>query len=367
MNHDVAEPAPDLLHLRNDADATDPAANASRRRRSLLPRFGLRTLFVLAIIFCLLSAWIGRHLVRVRQEEAAFDALLQVDATIRLAFDGEQNEFTPTEKLFLHEAPGDSWTYYVARSIGWAKRPQIEGVELYGDDAADSKMMAALDALSVLHEIEEVDLTGSAFDDQTIRRLDRVAGLERLSLAGTEVTSAGLAPLSPTAPLRSVNVHCVTTDIVAALPRFRGLRNVSLSLMDITASDIEEIATLPNLEQLSLYDVQCAADPAVYAPLAETASLKSLVLNDFYRTLSDSELETISELRSLETLSFGRITDAQLAAFDLPPSVREIVLHFPVTEEAAREFSESFPDCLVRVHATAWGGPCFRAGELTRR
>ena len=366
MNEAVIESSADRRRRDEGGDASDAGAKGTRRRRSLLPRFGLRTLFVLAIVFCLLAAWIGRNVARVRQEEAAIEALMQVDATVRLAVYGETNGFEPKTETFWQELPDHSWTYYAARSIGWGERPQIRSVELYGDDDADAKMIAALDALSVLPEIEKVDLTGSAFDDDAIGRLTSVVALESLSLTDTEVTSAGLAPLSQTAPLRSVYVRHVTTDVVAALPRFRDLRSVSLSAMNVDASDIEGIASLPHLEELTLYDVQHAADPAFYAPLARAANLKSLVVNVFDRDLSDGELEAISELRTLETLSLCRITGGQLATFDLPPSVREIVLRFPITDDAPREFSEAHPDCLVRVQATAWGGPCYCAGELTR-
>ena len=66
---------------------TDEAALSFSKRRSRLPRFGLRSLFVVALLFCLLFAWIGRNLYRVRQEEAAIEALKQAGATIFLRED----------------------------------------------------------------------------------------------------------------------------------------------------------------------------------------------------------------------------------------------------------------------------------------
>ena len=56
-----------------------------KRRRSFLPRFGLRSLLILGVLFCLLFGWIGRNLYRVRQEDAAIEAILRAGGTLRLA------------------------------------------------------------------------------------------------------------------------------------------------------------------------------------------------------------------------------------------------------------------------------------------
>ena len=337
---------------------------ASGRDRSWLPRFGLRTLFVVAILFCLLAAWIGRNAARVRQEQAALEALLQVNATIRLAFDGEPNEFTPRSELFLQEPPGDSWTYCVARSVGGAERPRIASVELDGD-AGDAKMLAALDALSIFPEIEDVDLTGSAFDDDAIGRLKPVDGLQSLSLSGTEVTSAGLAPLSQTARLRKVYVHAVSTDVLAALPRFVELRSIHISITDVSANDMQGIASLPQLEELRLTYVRRSGDESLIAPLKNAPKLKSLHLGDIDFSLSHLDLATISEIRSLETLYLSKMTEEQLASFDLPPSLKKIGLRTPVTNDGARAFSALHPELLVG-YSYAWGGPLYQAGEYAK-
>ena len=347
--------------LTDDADATAPAANVTGRGRSGLPRFGLRMLFVVAILFCLLAAWIGRNAARVRQEQAALEALLQVDAKVELATDGD-SQLNPSAPSFLSDLPEASWGDYVARSVGWAERPRISSVELSGDYSSDAKMLAALDALSVFPEIESVNLIGSAFDDETIARLEHVDGLERLSLSGTEVTSAGLARLSQTAHLRDVYVHYVSTDVLAALPRFVELRSVHISMTDVSANDMQGIASLPMLEELRLTHVRRTGDESLFAPLKNALNLKSLHLRDIDFSLSHLDLATISEIRSLETLYLGRITEEQLASFDLPPSLKKIGLGTPVTDDGARAFSALHPELLVS-HSYAWGGPLYQAGE----
>jgi hypothetical protein len=82
------------------------------KRRSFLPRFGLRSLFVFAIVFCLFFGWIGRNAYRMRQEEAALEALERAATEIKF-----QADPVPGRIGYFRDPYEDA----VGRLIGWKR------------------------------------------------------------------------------------------------------------------------------------------------------------------------------------------------------------------------------------------------------
>ena len=75
MGSDPPYSAPASDEAPVDQATSRRSSSGARRRRRWLPRFGLRTLLVVAVLFCLCFAWIGKRYYELRQDEAAIEAL----------------------------------------------------------------------------------------------------------------------------------------------------------------------------------------------------------------------------------------------------------------------------------------------------
>lgn len=172
------------------------SASSLRRRRSLLPRFGLRGLLVFAICFCLFFAWIGRGFLRVRQEDAAIETILRSGGSLYTegggGIAGPPGALSEPSDLPFFERSGD----LLLRSVGLRKRPAVAMVELRAEDAGDPAADEATAALALLREVRVVSLTGPAFNDASLRALDRLPRLEALHLVRTLATPEGLKKIA---------------------------------------------------------------------------------------------------------------------------------------------------------------------------
>lgn len=341
--------------------ADEPARN---RARSLLPRFGLRSLFVVALLFCLVFGWIGRNLVQMRQEDAALEALLQADARVVLESDARygDGDGRSTPKSLPSALRPQSPDELIASAMGVTWRPSIERVVIEGRASDDPKIPPALAALAIFPEISSVKLQGPAFKDAAMAPLIRLPRLKRLSLSHTDVSEAGLASLARETGLEVLDIwdRVPTETLVKGIPSLVNLRLLQLDGPPLTRADVAGIATLPKLEELRLFGVQPAQGEEIYVGLNGATNLKILRSTNY--DFSNAELATIAALPNLEALLID-IDDAGLAQLGTLPKLKRFVIWRTATADGARAFSAANPGCLVAWRPLASGQLYFRAGE----
>lgn len=336
---------------------TDPAPDASSRRtHSFGPRFGLRGLLIFAIVFCLLFAWMGRNAYRMRQEEAALEALKRAGATVYLQ--GAEYPYERADAGWF----GDADT--AGRLVGWTAGRKVEFVGLWSEDPDDPALANALAAVSAFPEIRKVELHGVGITDETLVALHRLAALDSILLSGTHVTGAGVSRLGQLLPIREIFIlsEAPVSELILSLADFRESRIVRLYLMPLSKPEIDALASIPRLEELRFTLVEPLAD-GLYEPLASAKKLKSL---HFYGSgCSDADMSAVAKIEGLEELFVEDITDEGLAQLAPLTGLRRIALRVPITREAAMRFSAECPECLVR-YVDPPGIRYYRAGGSIR-
>lgn len=343
------------------SEATSTPASRKRPRR-LLPRFGLRSLFVLAILFCLFFVWTGKHFSQVRKEQAAIEALKQAGAKFYIWTGSRSNfvnpfnlqepdeDYDPIAKLFgsigipsgpTEDQPFDSYDP-LSRWLGarFGRRMGLSRVALRSVESDDPTAAPAVEALTAFNGIDAVVLEGPAFDDESLAPLVRVERLEALSLREVDVTGAGIRQLDGPPMIRAV----------------------LFAQGEPSAELTDGIASLPWMIGLVLVD-NVPAEEGAYAGLERAKDLRALVA--LRSGFDDGDMATLAKLPRLERLAIDGITDDGLARLAPLTRLRSVDLYAPVTREAAIRFSAERPKRLVRWTDPA-AGPyeLYRDGEL---
>jgi len=146
-----------------------------------------------------------------------------------------------------------------------------------------------------------LDLTASWTTDGDLDRVAGMAKLERLSLAQTRVTDAGLDRLRELQSLRELDLYFAeffTDDGIAALRGLRKLERLNLRGTRVTSRVFETISQLPALRSLDIS----------------------------YTQIDDAGVDLLAELPQLERLAIGgtRIGVVALAGLKLLPALRHL-------------------------------------------
>lgn len=340
-------------------------AGANPRRRSFLPRFGLRTALVFALLFCLLFGWVGRNLYRMRQEDAAIEALLRAGATV-YRYVPPRSELNAFRESVVFEEERTT-VDLLSRAIGWSGRTRIDSIVLYGEEVGDPKFAAALANLWLFPEIRYVELHGPAFDDAAIAPLSGLKNLDSLHLARTRATGDGLAALAPTVPLREIVLYDddPASDIAADLSAFVELRSVQLSGLPLSKAHLDGLATLPRLKTLSLLNVQ---------PLIGTEAADAEEANGDLRSLDELDLDapdldmaSLARAPALEELHLFNGSRRSLAGLGRMPRLRTFRLWNLAPVEDVKAFSTLNPQCDVGYRVDASDGLRFSAEKKIDR
>lgn len=141
----------------------------------------------------------------------------------------------------------DDEGYLVEPCLRLPRLPSVRGINLYG---------AAFrgEGLEHLTSIEVLDLTDTDVDDEALSALRALTHLKDLSLAGTEVTNAGLRHLSALSQLEAVwlNDTAIDDQGLDRLANLRQLRSLGLFGNDITDASVPVLKRLTKLEYLGL-------------------------------------------------------------------------------------------------------------------
>jgi Leucine-rich repeat (LRR) protein len=127
----------------------------------------------------------------------------------------------------------------------------LNEIDLNKNTSVTSETLNYLDHLSKLGKICLFD---SALDNDCILALDQLTGLTNLDISNTEVSGAALARLKTLKKLEVIRVNQMVnvSPLISALQKSTALRNLHLDATELTKKDLEIIASIPNLEELSV-------------------------------------------------------------------------------------------------------------------
>jgi internalin A len=206
-----------------------------------------------------------------------------------------------------------------------ASLAQLEELNLGGNKISG----AGLHVLKLLPKLRKLSLYGiqrrnagwcwaPVVTDLELEAISLLGGLEELNVGfGVALGAprpANLGPADGEAECRIAGGTRVTDLGVTKLAALKRLRILDVSGSAITASGIRTLATLPNLQRLSLWNVT-GIDDAAAAPLETLHSLTSLDLAN--TAVGDATLARLGRLPNLRRLYVNEthVTAAAVAAF----------------------------------------------------
>ncbi len=178
--------------------------------------------------------------------------------------------------------------------------------------------------------LNEVDLAGDrvSVDDALVERLELLAPLSRLRLAGPGITSASVPTLLSFAELEHLYLRGVQLDDedLARLAALDQLRSVGLRrLVHMSDAGATALLTSPKLESVTL--IENAITGKTIAVLSELPALRVLDLRDC-STLATEDYVKLEEIPSLEVvrLSGEAVDDQVLKRLAGLPKLRSVTL-----------------------------------------
>jgi hypothetical protein len=171
-------------------------------------------------------------------------------------------------------------------------------------------------------EIIEVYLRNPQLEDEQLSVLAGIKSLQKLELAGSSVTSAGLVHLRRLTNLYTLHLADtrVSDEGMKHLSGLRGLGILSLDNTSITDAGLAHLAQLPQLERFYL-DGTAITDEGL-AHISRLTTLKELSCAN--TQISDAGLEHLKKLKNLEVLK---------------------LFNTNVTQEGMEDLVEALPDC----------------------
>lgn len=199
--------------------------------------------------------------------------------------------------------------------LWWNDKSRVVGASFKGMDA-DDRTVELASQLPGLRTLVLVPLPHASLTNQGLAKLAQLPDLEFLSLAGRQVTDAGLIHIQQLRTLRALALHCALTDqgmpYLADLPQ---LEQLDLTQTNVTDAGLEYLTGLPRLHSLILNGTQVTS--AGMAQLAEIKTITHLYVGA--TELDDSAVEHLKTMEQLQLLNIRdtRITEqgvAELAA-----------------------------------------------------
>jgi hypothetical protein len=316
------------------AEAPEEAAavetrSASKRRR-LLPRFRLRTLFVAGVLMSLALGWYGRHVYRVRQERAAAEALRQVGAKLTM----------PTFEYAGMTLPADLY--------GWFPWFYVEEHTSVTLDSADGATDADLQHLGTLRGLTSLWLRGDGFSDEALRRAGDAKSIQDLNLLETSITGETFAEFGSRGQVSSLHFESTSLrepeGILEQIDAFPNLTYLQIRGEPLTVEGMRATAKLKKLRRLIVHDPP-EFEPGAFDELSTASNLEEFSIQTFSALpIGDEEFSAICRIKSLRTLALSapQLTDAGFAkAADLPHLRELYVVGCPnVTDVGAKALAK---------------------------
>lgn len=328
----------------------EPTSDTSprRRRTRFLPRFGLRGLFVFALVFCLACAWAGRNYLALQREDAAIEALKATGA--RLHFDAERklaHPATADATASLEIAEWNSTSNRILRTLGIWNPPPVRSIDFMGSQPPEDKALASL---TTFPRLQRVGLAGDRLTGKSLAYLadhDELTSLEFFVTPGIGPDDlAGMPRSERITTLRLYSTYPHGATLIAGVGTLPEPRELHVYLSPLSHDEFAAIAAAPNLETLVLSGVT-TSDAQAVRTLAKSPRLKSLRVQGC--TFDDGDLLAIASIENLTELTLlgNSVSDDLLDRLASAPQLSLLEIE-ATTVEAVLAFSARRPACRVR-------------------
>ncbi len=313
---------------------TTTSARSARRR--WLPRFGLRTLFVIVGVLGIALAYVAHLRQRVQHQRRIVAQIEAAGGEVRYNWQfgmGPELDYvldpSKSPKWISESSDSDSRTRrsrtdstgrVVERQYESPPGPKIVRMVLGDDVFAHVESVSfftfefqpakELDPqlLLELPELKAVCLTYGQVNDEWLRCVSRAPKLRFLTLLGYSdgtTTSSGLAQLQSATSLESLSLHgeWVQNDAIAGVAGLRLLKSFSLiETPQVTSAVFSHLGGLTDLRELFIKSGKKMEDQGT-EHLHQLLNLRRLFLVD--TSMSDNTLAHLSELTQLELLDLS--------------------------------------------------------------
>jgi Leucine Rich Repeat (LRR) protein len=208
-------------------------------RRRWRFQFSVAMLMVLTAVTAAVFAWVGRPLLRARQQRLIANEIVTLGAGVTIESLGP----AWLRRLFGEESLGA--VVVVGPS---APGGRLVGFGVVTGPSVDDRLLEHCGRLSSLRKL---NLSYATVTDAGLVHLQNLSNLETIDLRGTKITDAGLQHLGGLQQLQWLDLGgtAVTDAGLAHLRRLIQLRQLSLDGTQVTDSGVEALAqSLPNCE-----------------------------------------------------------------------------------------------------------------------
>ena len=149
-------------------------------------------------------------------------------------------------ELNLHGSPLTNSPLTSAGLEHLAKMTRLKKLDL------SSTEVDSLEALKGMHDLQELNLSGSAIGDDSLAALADLKKLKTLNLADTSVGDWGIAHFSKLENLEELDLSktTITDEALSTVAGLKRLKKLHLSETRITDAGFVRLASLPNLKLL---------------------------------------------------------------------------------------------------------------------
>jgi hypothetical protein len=375
-------------------------------------RFSLRTLIVLITVLGIGLRWVGREVIRLRNQRHAIARVKSLGGDILFDYqmvDGHRAKppspaivrWLLGEDAFAEVAYVQLWDFntrltdddlQILHSFPALKSVLVHGAGISDVGAEHLARISKLEGLSLgstsvtadgikqlamSTRLKGISIIGPNTNDATIAALGTMQELTSISLLDADISSQGLEPLTRLPKLRMLRLlRCGWLDDEAArhLAQLRGLEALDLTGAPIGDRGLAHLRAMPNLTSLSLsgtnvsddgmeavaslrklrflqLDGSCVGDMGV-SRLRELSQLE--VLGLFETGISDVAADDLASLTNLRRLRLTRtsVTDSGLIKLKSLAKLELLDVGPSVTQEGAQILKESLPNCRIEVWGT---------------
>jgi beta-lactamase regulating signal transducer with metallopeptidase domain/Leucine-rich repeat (LRR) protein len=187
--------------------------------------------------------------------------------------------------------------------------------------------------------------------------------LRELALSVPELTDRGMTNFGKLVELRELSLadaKKITDAGLHPLESLADLRSLSLQSANFLGPGVSALAKLPRLDELSLQNCRCGRESM--RPLGQLPQLKTLELLGC--RLSDEQVNLLSDLTTLRELdlSFNPITDAALPSLANLKELKSLWLNdTQTTEQGRKQLAKQLPNAAINTLNNRWS--TFQAGD----
>ncbi len=224
-----------------------PTSPTTRRR--FRPRFRLRSILILVTIFCV---WLGWHIHGTRRQREIVRLVRECQGLVCYDYERRGNQYDPAQRSWVPDGAlrffGPDFFHSVVE-VDFVMRPMDDPEPL------NPHIEPALNALSGLRGLEELEIGGAQVTDANLAHVARVQGLRKLFLFdAANLTDAGVAHLASLQRLTRLYIDApqITDASLAVVSRLPELEEIAVSSGQFSDEGLEQLCRIRRIRMISI-------------------------------------------------------------------------------------------------------------------